>query len=214
MSRPQREGGRGLPAAAASAVLVVALAVESHGADQVQGTLELVVGLRSIGRLGRITTFGGGRLRAARPRLEEVDKRDAALMSVGTLASGVLAYVFNVVAARSLGPEVYGGVGALWAGMFLLAVLLFRPIEQTVSRAIADQNARGADARAAVRSTARLAALIAALSVAACLAFWAPLTDGFALNEVNPLTDHRTQTSIVAANLVFQLAVAVAQRDD
>jgi formiminoglutamase/agmatinase len=42
----------------------------------------------------------------------------------------------------------------------------------------------------------------------------APLTDGFALNEVNPLTDHRTQTSIVAANLVFQLAVAVAQRDD
>ncbi len=41
--------------------------------------------------------------------------------------------------------------------MFLLAVLLFRPVEQTVSRAVADQMARGADARAAVRSTARLA---------------------------------------------------------
>ena len=69
---------------------------------------------------------------AARPRLQAVDRRDAALLSIGTLASGVLAYAFNVLAARSLGPEVYGAVGALWAGMFLLAVLLFRPVEQTV----------------------------------------------------------------------------------
>jgi len=123
-------------------------------------------------------TVAPGRAQAARARLEEVDKRDAALMSIGTLASGVLAYVFNVVAARSLGPEAFGGVGALWAGMFLLAVLLFRPVEQTLSRAIADQTARDADARAAVRSTARLAALIAVGSVAACLAAWGPLTDG------------------------------------
>ena len=57
-------------------------------------------------------------------------------MSVGTLASGVLAYLFNVLAARSLGPEGYGAIGALWGGMFLLAVLLFRPLEQTVSRAV------------------------------------------------------------------------------
>jgi hypothetical protein len=86
------------------------------------------------------------RLRAARPRLEAVDRRDAALMSIGTLASGVLADVFNVLAASSLGPESYGAVGALWAGMFLVAVLLFRPVEQTISRAVADQVARGEDA--------------------------------------------------------------------
>jgi agmatinase len=40
----------------------------------------------------------------------------------------------------------------------------------------------------------------------------APATAGFALNEVNPMTDHRTQTSILAANLVFQFAVAALQR--
>src|SRR4051794_17870854 len=99
-------------------------------------------------------------------------------MSIGTLASGVLAYAFNVVAARSLGPDAYGGVGALWAGMFLLAVLLFRPVEQTLSRAISDQTARGGDARPAVRSAARLAAIIAVCSVAACLAAWEPITNG------------------------------------
>jgi formiminoglutamase/agmatinase len=36
----------------------------------------------------------------------------------------------------------------------------------------------------------------------------APRADGLALNEVNPMTDHRSQTSIVAANLIFQFAVA------
>jgi formiminoglutamase/agmatinase len=40
----------------------------------------------------------------------------------------------------------------------------------------------------------------------------APSVRGFALNEVNPLTDARSQSSILAANLVFQFAVAAAQR--
>lgn len=41
----------------------------------------------------------------------------------------------------------------------------------------------------------------------------APRIDGFCLNEVNPMTDHRSQTTILAANLVFQFAVAAAGRD-
>lgn len=107
-----------------------------------------------------------------------VDRRDTALMSMGTLASGLLAYGFNVLAARSLGPEAFGAVGALWAVLFLLAVLLFRPLEQTLSRAIADHLARGADARPAVRSTARLGALTATGAALAVAVAWDPLTSG------------------------------------
>src|SRR4051794_30742481 len=118
------------------------------------------------------------RAEGRRPRLEAVDKRDAALMSVGTLASGVLAYAFNVVAARTLGPDVYGGVGALWAGMFLLAVLLYRPLEQTLSRAISDQVARGGDARPGGPPAPRLAVVVAVVSSLVLLAAWGPLTDG------------------------------------
>jgi O-antigen/teichoic acid export membrane protein len=106
-----------------------------------------------------------------------VGKRDAALLSAGTIGSGVLAYAFNVLAARALGPEAFGAVGALWAGMFLLAVLLFRPLEQTVSRTVADLVARGADARHAVRTTAWLGAGVAGATCLACLAAWGPLTD-------------------------------------
>jgi formiminoglutamase/agmatinase len=40
----------------------------------------------------------------------------------------------------------------------------------------------------------------------------APSVRGFALNELNPMTDHQAQSSILAANLVFQFAVAAAQR--
>lgn len=115
---------------------------------------------------------------APRPRLSAVERSDAALMSIGTLASGVLAYAFNVLAARALGPEAYGAVGALWGGMFLLAVLLFRPVEQTLSRAVADHLARGEDARPAVRSAAWLTTWITLAAVAGCVLAWAPLTDG------------------------------------
>lgn len=41
----------------------------------------------------------------------------------------------------------------------------------------------------------------------------APSVRGFALNEVNPMTDHRAQSSLLAANLVFQFAVAAGQRE-
>ncbi len=113
-----------------------------------------------------------------RPRLHAVDRREATLLSIGTLASGVLAYAFNVLAARSLGPEVYGAVGALWGGMFLVSVLLFRPVEQTLSRVVSDRVARGVDATSAVRSTAWLALAITGIAVAALAAMWTPLTDG------------------------------------
>jgi len=39
----------------------------------------------------------------------------------------------------------------------------------------------------------------------------APRASGMSLNEVNPLTDHRSQTSILAANLIFQFSVAAVQ---
>ena len=40
----------------------------------------------------------------------------------------------------------------------------------------------------------------------------APSVRGFALNELNPMTDARAQSSILAANVVFQFAVAAVQR--
>ncbi|MFQ5966318.1 MAG: arginase family protein [Acidimicrobiia bacterium] len=40
----------------------------------------------------------------------------------------------------------------------------------------------------------------------------APLVEGMCLNEVNPMTDVREQTVILAANVIFQFAVATAAK--
>jgi O-antigen/teichoic acid export membrane protein len=113
----------------------------------------------------------------ARRRLEVVANRDAALLSIGTVASGVLAYVFNVIAARAMGPEGYGPVAILWVTLFLGAVLLFRPLEQTMSRAVADRVARGEDAHAPVRIISWFGAGVAAAAAIGCGVAWDPITD-------------------------------------
>ena len=132
---------------------------------------------------------------AARRRLEAVANRDAALLSIGTVASGVLAYVFNVLAARTLGPEQYGPIAILWVMLFLLAVLLFRPLEQTMARAVADGVARGHDGRHAALLVGRVGAAVAAAAAVACLAAWGPLTDGL-------FAGHGALTAALAAGLV------------
>jgi O-antigen/teichoic acid export membrane protein len=111
-------------------------------------------------------------------RIKETQRRGAAWLSVGTVASGVLAYAFNALAARTLGPEQYGPVAVLWAAVFLVSVVLFRPVEQTLSRTIADRAARGEDARPVVRSAARLAAMLWGVTLAASLLLWGQITDG------------------------------------
>jgi len=121
---------------------------------------------RSAARpLGRIRALAAGALTGG------------GLLSVGTLASGVLAYVFNVAAARALGATAYGPVALLWAGMFLVSVVLFRPIEQTLSQGIASRLARGEDARPMLRSVGRLTVMLAGAATVAILAAWSPLTD-------------------------------------
>ena len=67
----------------------------------------------------------------------------AGLLSLAMTLSGVLAYAFHVLAARALGPDAYGQVAVLWAAMFLVVVVAFRPLEQTTARALSDRLARG-----------------------------------------------------------------------
>src|SRR4051794_33843971 len=114
---------------------------------------------------------------AALARLRVSLPSGTALLSIGTLASGLLAYVFNLVAARSLGPAAYGPVAVLWAASFLVSVVLFRPAEQTLARHIAERAARGEESLGIARAVAALVlAALAAVAVATAV-FWRPLTD-------------------------------------
>jgi O-antigen/teichoic acid export membrane protein len=101
----------------------------------------------------------------------------AGVMSGAMLATGVLAYAFHILAARSLGPEGYGQIAVLWAALFLAAVVLFRPLEQTLARSLADRLARGEETRTVVRSVLQVfVAILLALALLAVPA-WGPITD-------------------------------------
>jgi O-antigen/teichoic acid export membrane protein len=84
-----------------------------------------------------------------------------------------------VLAARALGPTDFGLIAVLWAAMFLAVVVLFRPLEQTTSRAVADRLARNDVAAAAgvVRSVLTIyAASVVALAVAGAVG-WTVLSE-------------------------------------
>ena len=99
------------------------------------------------------------------------------LLSGAMVVSGVLTYAFHVLAARTLGPSAYGQIAVLWGAIFLGAIVLFRPIEQTTSRSIADRLARDDDAASVVRPVLALSAGLMLLIVVAAVLAWGPLTD-------------------------------------
>ena len=107
----------------------------------------------------------------------------AALLSGATLASGVFAYAYHVLAARTLGPEAYGLVAVLWAALFLLVVVLFRPLEQTTSRALADRLARGQEVRSVLRAMFRIYLVVAVVVGIAGVAGWSLLADKLFLGD-------------------------------
>jgi O-antigen/teichoic acid export membrane protein len=100
------------------------------------------------------------------------------LVSAAMLASGLLIYVFHAGAARALGNAAYGRIAVLWAAMFLVVIVVFRPLEQAAARAIADRHARGEDARPVVRSVVLLGLCAFAALVPATVLAWGAVTDG------------------------------------
>jgi len=101
----------------------------------------------------------------------------AGILSVAMIGAGLLTYGFHVIVARSLGAEAYGQVAVLWAAMFIGAVVLFRPLEQTTSRAIADRVAREEEVRTVLRSVVTVCGVIVVAVAAAAAVAWVPLTN-------------------------------------
>ena len=105
------------------------------------------------------------------------------LLSAAMLGSGVLTYAFHVLAARTLGTEAYGRIAVLWAAVFLGAVVLYRPLEQTLSRATADRLARGQGARPVLRTVVLLTLGVLTVAGIGIAVSWRLLTDRLFLGD-------------------------------
>lgn len=104
--------------------------------------------------------------------------RSAGLLSAGVGTAGVLTYLFFALASHNLEPRQYGEVVVLWSSVFVAISVLYRPVEQLLSRAIAARRARGEPIGSPLRVAAGIQAAVAVASGAAILALRGPLEDG------------------------------------
>lgn len=93
-------------------------------------------------------------------------------VGAGLLVAGLTAYGFQILSFRALSKTDYTALNGLWVFVFVLTPGFFLPLEQEVSRAIADRRARGIPGgpvvrRAAVAGLALTVVLAAASGIAA-----------------------------------------------
>jgi O-antigen/teichoic acid export membrane protein len=89
----------------------------------------------------------GSRASAHLARAPRTGKRSygsgARLLSLGIASTGVLTFAYFSIASHVLGEVEAKRVDLLWSIMFVIISVIYRPIEQLLSRTIADRRARG-----------------------------------------------------------------------
>jgi O-antigen/teichoic acid export membrane protein len=103
--------------------------------------------------------------------------RGAAILSVGIGATGLITFAYFSLASHVLPEDEYGRITLLWSAMFITVSVLYRPVEQLLSRTIADHDARGVEGNEHLRVAARIQLALAALFVVLALAFRGRIQD-------------------------------------
>jgi O-antigen/teichoic acid export membrane protein len=64
---------------------------------------------------------------------------------VGIGVTGLVTYAYFSLASHNLSESAYGGITLLWSAVFIVVSILYRPVEQLLSRTIADRDERGVE---------------------------------------------------------------------
>src|SRR5581483_9877576 len=67
----------------------------------------------------------------------------ARILSIGIASTGIFTFLYLAVASHVLDPASYSRISLAWAIMFVILSVIYRPVEQLLSRMIADRRARG-----------------------------------------------------------------------
>ena len=67
----------------------------------------------------------------------------AKILSIGIASTGVVTFAYFSVASYALDDVDYKAISLLWSVLFVIVSVIYRPIEQLLSRTIADRRARG-----------------------------------------------------------------------
>ena len=67
----------------------------------------------------------------------------ARILSIGIASTGVFTFAYLATSSHVLSKRDYGLISLCWSIMFVILSVIYRPIEQLLSRTIADRRARG-----------------------------------------------------------------------
>ncbi len=67
----------------------------------------------------------------------------ARILSIGIASTGIFTFLYLATSSHVLNPASYSRISLCWAVMFVILSVIYRPIEQLLSRMIADRRARG-----------------------------------------------------------------------
>jgi O-antigen/teichoic acid export membrane protein len=100
----------------------------------------------------------------------------ARILTIGIASTGIFSFLYLALASRSLGSDAYGRVSLMWSVMFVILSVIYRPIEQLLSRTIAERRARGLEGHP-LRVPATIQASFALLFLVIALALRPQITD-------------------------------------
>ena len=99
------------------------------------------------------------------------------MLSVGIGVTGLITYAYFALASHSLSKDDYGRISLLWSAVFIVVSVLYRPVEQLLSRTIADRAARGQTGHGHLRVAATIQLGLGFLFAVVALAFQGHITD-------------------------------------
>jgi O-antigen/teichoic acid export membrane protein len=101
----------------------------------------------------------------------------ARLLSIGIASTGLVTFAYFSLASYALDDVAYKRISLLWSVLFVTVSVLYRPIEQLLSRTIADRRARGLHEGHPLRTPLMIQAAFAGAFVVVALALRGPITD-------------------------------------
>jgi O-antigen/teichoic acid export membrane protein len=105
--------------------------------------------------------------------------RGARILSVGIASTGLFTFAYFAVASHVLPAAEYGAISLLWSVLFVVISIIYRPVEQLLSRTIADRRARGLAGNHPLRIPLTVQAGFALAFLVVALALRGPIEDAF-----------------------------------
>jgi O-antigen/teichoic acid export membrane protein len=103
--------------------------------------------------------------------------RTASLLTVGIGASGLVTYLYFALASHALSKVAYGEIVVVWSAVFVTVITLYRPVEQLLSRTIAERQAHDQAIAQPMRVAATIQLGLAVVFAVVVLAARGPIQD-------------------------------------